>query len=1567
MTEFLEPLLLSPDDPAVARAAAGLRPELPASAPLPSAKVRFQPNDIKYKVSATGQGTLVYMYGVDEFGHSTMVRASGFYPYLYVELPSTTDARQLVNELNATVMLSLAVDKKKYGPERKAMLANVVGRARRLSATSAVVDPGKREPRCMPIVGYEMVPASIMRGTGGDYGYRGIEQRWLLKIYFYSPPLLVRARSLLHGKNAHLPPEAQAEALSRTLFKRDDAATAKIADARQQSILKWMKDPDAENERDRDVGEEHEGEADNAEEVAERAIYNNLPDNVDELFGRIDEAEGNADEEDDDAQYDLAANGDEWGGAPTEHVAPVDEAPVPTQMFQYGADAVKLLDAKLESEFVETARAYARAVRSSNSILSRLSEDRPLKVCDADVEFVLRFCVDCRISPCGWVEVDTRAAEITPDSHREPLRNGKLHSADSEHSGFPGAKWMLDRTPPGIEPSERFVRRVVERVNYRDRLDSESHQQIELWTDFHNVQPVSDEKLQATVAQGVRVSFDCEMETGPNNAFPKPEDQSVLNIGCTIPLPPRLGLKKKYRYVVFSVDQIATDVQRADAEEHVLCFPTETLMLLAFYRFIALLKPDEIVTFNGNMFDFPYLQTRSSVIGVKSEFENCWSKSKRNTDLRIVPRTFNSTAHGVHQTNEVIAEGVFMLDIYLFVKRNTGIRLKSLSLDGLSEHFLGDHKEKVSPAQINFLRETANGRRKLKRYVEKDALLPLRLDATQKWTLGLVEKARLTGCTLSMLVERGMGIQGKSLMYRWNRQRGLFIPEAARHIGVPDAGAYRLCVNYTRTDRDRALERGTYEGAIVLDPSIGLYIMCVSTLDFNSLYPSCQIAENMCCSTLVDPTYDYRRDRYLCYLVSTGAFTWDTLFRRIKQVTCEHPYAEVAPPNATTFLNHGVLDGLLPDIQRFNLGNRKEVKNLIEKLAAEVGEQKKLPPTAELAAAIADTQRAIEVYDQRQNGLKLVANSLYGLYGSDKSFLYAPLIAAAVTATGRCRILLAKYIAETVLATPPDDPAMRDMLNFPGVKSLLVNLPVGKDVVATMLEHISIIRKATTERPMNMRTAGETRTTTVTAARKSEELNKFFGAPFKRRAGVDRPRERVVDEASREAPEIDADARIKVVYGDTDSVFVRFWAGIDELTVAKFSAALADYISVYMHQRYGIATNVNACVYRIEFEKMATAFLLVGKKKYAMMKLVLKKGKLEGKNVPSLSGMEAGKRDTTKLVARGQEACIAILLDRRNTMAENMRRAVAYIHQEMVQPLLENRVDLFDLVQTKQLRNYIEAYTEAGKKAPVHVQLADKLCTRAGGRDKPDAPRPGDRLPYIIVKGDEALSARGENPVYAFQHGVQVDASYYLDKHVGPVLQRIFQPLLTAHRTDIVDDAERKLVTREYIFGSRTAFVAPKDIAGKKYDFTEYRDQKAFPTVHTVVRYPKRRQQRADDSFIAREVRPGVKCPGCKTFLADRRPGAVCAKCMETQRERFEPDLLSAFSQLSLDEKHLSHERAAIVRKCQQCADCEQQYTSIKCEEFDCPVLWRRYENMQALDECSRRKQDVIKSLNYQW
>lgn len=95
-----------------------------------------------------------------------------------------------------------------------------------------------------------------------------------------------------------------------------------------------------------------------------------------------------------------------------------------------------------------------------------------------------------------------------------------------------------------------------------------------------------------------------------------------------------------------------------------------------------------------------------------------------------------------------------------------------------------------------------------------------------------LEMARVTGVPVSYLFTRGQQIKVLSQLYRKAKEKDLLIPT----MSVQAHG-----------------DEVAYTGAIVITPKTGYYDQPISTLDFNSLYPTIMIAHNLCYSTLLTP------------------------------------------------------------------------------------------------------------------------------------------------------------------------------------------------------------------------------------------------------------------------------------------------------------------------------------------------------------------------------------------------------------------------------------------------------------------------------------------------------------------------------------------------------------------------------------------------------------------------------------------------------------------------------------------------------------------------------------------
>lgn len=265
------------------------------------------------------------------------------------------------------------------------------------------------------------------------------------------------------------------------------------------------------------------------------------------------------------------------------------------------------------------------------------------------------------------------------------------------------------------------------------------------------------------------LSLDCEMQTGPNMAFPKPERESMLQIVCIVRDDRALEGRPApagrdafwYRSVTFALGG-TLDTQSAPRtncwERHVLCFDNEAVLFEALANFIRELGPSIVTGYNTDGFDLPYMVARADVLGVGKEFANAWGRSRRSSRLRIREHMFESSAFGKIVFQDVSAEGVVFLDLYLKLKKDPSNKMRSLTLNNVAAHLLGEQKEDVAYSMINVLQKTPTGRETLRLYCEKDALLPLQIFAKLQIVPSMVEMARINGCTMEHLLKRGQQV-----------------------------------------------------------------------------------------------------------------------------------------------------------------------------------------------------------------------------------------------------------------------------------------------------------------------------------------------------------------------------------------------------------------------------------------------------------------------------------------------------------------------------------------------------------------------------------------------------------------------------------------------------------------------------------------------------------------------------------------------------------------------------------------------------------------------------------------
>ena len=229
-------------------------------------------------------------------------------------------------------------------------------------------------------------------------------------------------------------------------------------------------------------------------------------------------------------------------------------------------------------------------------------------------------------------------------------------------------------------------------------------------------------------------------------------------------------------------------------------------------------------------------------------------------------------------------------------------------------------------------------------------------------------------------------------------------------------------------------------------------------------------------------------------------------------------------------------------------------------------------------------------------------------------------------------------------------------------------------------------------------------------------------------------------------------ADAEVVYGDTDSVMVKF--GVDSVAEAM---PLAEKAAEEVTKEFPKPI-------LLEFEKVYYPYLLMNKKRYAGLLWT----RPEQYDKMDMKGLETVRRDNCAVVRKVVDTCLRKIL-----MDQDVPGAIAYAKNTISQ-LLMNKLDISMLVITKQLQKTVDDADYKAKQA--HVELAARLKQRDAG----SAPMLGDRVPYVIIQGAKGtpMYMRAEDPVYVLEHSLPLDTEYYLRNQLENPLTRLFEPII---------------------------------------------------------------------------------------------------------------------------------------------------------------------------------------------
>ncbi len=206
---------------------------------------------------------------------------------------------------------------------------------------------------------------------------------------------------------------------------------------------------------------------------------------------------------------------------------------------------------------------------------------------------------------------------------------------------------------------------------------------------------------------------------------------------------------------------------------------------------------------------------------------------------------------------------------------------------------------------------------------------------------------------------------------------------------------------------------------------------------------------------------------------------------------------------------------------------------------------------------------------------------------------------------------------------------------------------------------------------------------------------------------------------------------ISVIYGDTDSLFVKSGGDVERLMR-------------YVEEKYGIEVKIDKDYKKLLFTE--------AKKRYAGL---LKDGRVD------IVGFEVVRGDWCELAKEIQLKVLEIILHSRDVQ-EAKRNVITYVKRE-IEKLRSYNFEVDNLIIWKTLDKELGEY----KSRPPHLHAALILKQRGYRVGR------GVTIGYVIVKGGEKVSNRAMP--YIFVNAREIDVDYYINHQIIPAAVRIGQ------------------------------------------------------------------------------------------------------------------------------------------------------------------------------------------------
>lgn len=240
---------------------------------------------------------------------------------------------------------------------------------------------------------------------------------------------------------------------------------------------------------------------------------------------------------------------------------------------------------------------------------------------------------------------------------------------------------------------------------------------------------------------------------------------------------------------------------------------------------------------------------------------------------------------------------------------------------------------------------------------------------------------------------------------------------------------------------------------------------------------------------------------------------------------------------------------------------------------------------------------------------------------------------------------------------------------------------------------------------------------------------------------------------------------VKVLYSDTDSVFIKTDIG-DLEQAEEFGKKISSFVT---NKLPGL---------ELKFEKLYKTFLILTKKRYAGWTFERENGKWIDKI--EMKGIETVRRDWCSLTSDTMLEVLNILLKE-----QDVKKAARHV-RNVVYNLSKGLIPLEKLTIVKGITKSLDDYDGVQP----HVELAKKITQR----DKTRGSMVGERLEFVIIRGNQLLSKRAEDPEYVREKSLEIDSQYYVENQLLPPLERIFDACGVS-ASELLEGSKQKSLT----------------------------------------------------------------------------------------------------------------------------------------------------------------------------